>query len=185
MNVDHIEPPDPWDPVKGETARGYEAFRMFLSLGAGRTLKTVTAQTYGIENPSGNSAKYRQVKKWSAQFRWFDRAMAYDLWREGELRRDAIEAERDMRRRHATVASVALQKAAEKLRSLNSETLSAREATALLDTAVRVERLARDVADRQEISGPGGGPISIDVDALERKIASVLGRVDEEVEVDE
>jgi hypothetical protein len=176
-SYDDVELPEPWDPIQDETPAAFAGFTTYLNQGPKRRLRGTAIAHYNLEDCPLTSPKLRQVKTWSAQNRWAERAMAYDLWRENEIRRDAIEAEKDMRRRHASVASVALQKAAEKLRALNPADLSPRDAVTFMDLAVKVERLARDVPDKHEVSGPNGGPIALDVESLEAKIAQALDQL--------
>jgi hypothetical protein len=104
------------------------------------------------------------MKSWSATHNWVARANAYDTYLDEQTRYEQLEAVKDMRRRHAAVASMALAKAAERLRIASSESLSINDASKLLDLAVKIERLARgEASERHELSGLNGGAIAHEV----------------------
>lgn len=59
----------PWTSQPGEPSRAYEAFRVYMLLGPKRTLKIAAAQLGKTESLLTN---------WSAEYKWVDRAVAYD-----------------------------------------------------------------------------------------------------------
>ena len=67
-----------------ETAKSFEAFKIFRDMGAGRTLKKTTQAYYG------SAANLRWVQEWSRKHDWVERVAAYDAYME-MIRRDAVE----------------------------------------------------------------------------------------------
>lgn len=173
----------PWEVQPSETERAYNAFCVYRDLGPRRTLVKTARIYYDLgENADvpGTSPKLRQIKTWSATYGWVGRAHAWDIHVDEEARLDQIEAVKEMRKRHAAVANMTLGKAAERLRTAPTETLSIADAARLLDLAVKVERMARGEPDRvSQVQGPDGSPIQVQVDqttveALEARLTALL-----------
>ncbi len=133
-----------WLKQPGETALSYEAFCKFRDLGPRRSLRQATKAAYDLDElPSNNSSKLWVVKKWSAKFDWVERAWAYDAHIDRMSRIEQVETAKLMVRRHAAVATVAIAKAGERINAINPAQLTPREAAALLDLGVKIERTAR------------------------------------------
>jgi len=84
-----------------------------------------------------------------------------------------------MHERHARVGLLGMNVAVKGLEGLLSKvqsgegTVAPGDLTRLLDTSVKVERLARgESTEGHELSGPGGGPVRLD-------LAETLKRIDE------
>lgn len=155
-----------WEQQPTDTDQSYSAFCVYRDLGVRRSLVEASRKYYdlGDEPIAGTSPKLRQMKSWSATHNWVARANAYDLYLDEQARYEQLEAVKEMRRRHAAVASMALAKAAERLRVASSESLSISDASRLLDLAVKIERLARgEASERHELSGVNGGAITHDI----------------------
>lgn len=60
----------PWDQRDGEEDKSYTAFLAYVQLGYRRSLSKLAKQL-GYDNPG-------QLKHWSAEFAWVERAAAYD-----------------------------------------------------------------------------------------------------------
>ena len=177
------EEQQPWEVQPNETPRAFSAFIVYRDIGARRSLRKAARIFYEIpetEEMPFTSPKLRQFKTWSANFGWVGRGHAWDVHLDEETRYDNIVAVKEMRKRHATVANMAIAKSAERLRVLQSAELSIGDATRLFDLAVKVERLSRGEPDRiGQISGIDGAPISvsvdkISVDALEARLKALL-----------
>ncbi|MEJ7873282.1 MAG: hypothetical protein WKF67_13570 [Rubrobacteraceae bacterium] len=62
---------------QGESDRAFQAYKTFRDLGPGRTLAAAADLYYG-RYPSGTKQAPGQIKKWSSQFDWPDRARQRD-----------------------------------------------------------------------------------------------------------
>jgi hypothetical protein len=67
----------PWDRLPEETTRAFEAFRVYLRLGASRSLAATQAAIRG-ERAGNARARSGTYGVWSRRFRWVARADAYD-----------------------------------------------------------------------------------------------------------
>jgi hypothetical protein len=148
----------PWDRQDGESARAYAAFVAYRDMGPARSLRKLAVTD--VET----SSNVRQLARWSAQWDWPDRAVAYDGHQDREHRLEQAEARKRMLRTHAAVASAGVARAAERIRNLDPNTLSPREAVALFEVSVRIERLSRGQTDGGDVESlttirpvPSGG----------------------------
>jgi len=105
----------PWERQEGETAKGFEAFELFRRLGPDRTVQAAWEQyffrpgTRRERGTKGVSPAPGYFKRWSARWRWHERAVAWDeevaaLARDRELdcalRARVAEQEEEQRQRH-------------------------------------------------------------------------------------
>ena len=144
-----------WLQQDDETNASYAAFCIYRDMGVRRSLRQ-TCQTYYelADLPARTDGKVTQISSWSQKYDWVERAWAYTAHLDRMARIEATEAAKQMGRRHAAIASVAIAKAAERINAIEASKLSTREAVVLLDLGVKVERMARgqsaeddDVAD--------------------------------------
>jgi hypothetical protein len=153
MKPAQLDATQPWDRRPSETPRAYNAFTQFRDLGQRRTLRDLCTTT-GLSSTS--------VRTWQHSHDWIDRARAYDAWLDREATLDQVQHVKDMRRRHAVLGQLAVQKAGEKIRAIDAMKLTVREAAVLLEMGVKIERLARgeasDVVD-VGVRGPSGQDI--------------------------
>jgi len=129
---------NPWDRRDSETSKSYDAFQRYLALGPTRSYVKIVEQ---YERPA---SYHRQIERWSSENDWVDRALAYDehLWEQD--RQEQIEEVRLMRRRHNLLAVTAIEKAAERIKNIEPERLSVKDAIALAELGTRLERATRD-----------------------------------------
>jgi hypothetical protein len=171
-----------WEKAPNETGPAFAAFVAYRDLGVRRSIKKAVPLVYPEEALpiTEDNAKVRTMKKWSSANSWVARANAFDEFVEQETRLDQQESVREMRRRHATVANMAVAKAAERLRTMSPSEMSVSDATRLLDLAVKVERVARGEPNEiRQVSGPDGKALSVgidgaSVDALEARIRALI-----------
>lgn len=135
---------EPWERQPGESTKAYSAFVAYRDIGPRRSYRQIPA-VHGTVSV---------LWRWGDRWKWTARATAWD----DERRRIEQEAARqevdDMRRRHATVANVAIVKAAQRLQTIEPAELSPRDAAALLDLGVKIERLSRgDPTQIHELQG--------------------------------
>lgn len=121
----------PWDQQPSETAKKHGQFVTYRDLGRARTLPRAAEllQRHPVT-----------IRKISAEFRWLERAEAYDrhldklyevMWL--EERRKAAEAD-------AKILGAAIGKVAQRLPSLNAQEMSAGDVIRLMDVAMRHRR---------------------------------------------
>lgn len=128
---------EPWERIKGETENMYASFCVYRDMGPDRSLRSASKK-YGNDGEAG-----RYFERLSARFNWVERARLYDDHLERE-RRKAMEKERlDMDIRHARIGMLGLNKAVEKLREMDANSLTASDVVRLMDISARIERLAR------------------------------------------
>jgi hypothetical protein len=185
---DWDEERQPWDKNPEETGHSYLAFLAYRDLGTSRSLRKAAEIFYEMpEECHPESTKLRQMKTWSSANGWRARTNAWDIHLERINETEDLQAVKDMRRRHAAIATVALAKAAERLRGLDADKLSARDAITFLDYAVKVERLARGEPDHvRSITGPDGAALDIGVtdEMLESRITALLAQEEAQEEAD-
>ena len=157
----------PWDRQLGESSKAYAHFCVYRDAGATRSIRK-------MPSVSGCTSVVRQLNRWSSRWRWVERCQKYDDYLEHERRLQQEKERRAMHERHAKVALLGMNVAVKGLERLLSKVQSGKGAVApgdlarLLDTTVKVERLARgEPTDSHEVMGPGGGPIEI-TDALSK-----------------
>lgn len=148
----------PWERLHDESAKAFQAFALYRDLGPReRSLRRVAAEL-------GRDRSL--IERWSVRHRWQDRVAAYDA---EEDRRKLARRWKDieeMSERHAKLALAVQAKLARRLENLDPMELAPRDLVQLLDTAVRVERLAFGVGTehlRHEVAGPGGLPVQLEV----------------------
>lgn len=135
----------PWQRQPKETAKSWEAFRLYRDMGEGRTLAKVAAQL-------GKSEAI--VSRWSGNHGWVARAAAWDDHVDEQRRDVAVREARKMAERHALISQGITRKVADWLQGLSKEDVekwSVRDASRALEIAVKIERLSRgEATDRTE-----------------------------------
>jgi hypothetical protein len=82
-----------WDnPIANETDKAFEWFCRYRDYGADRSLDKVR-EKYGKKK-----AYVGQLEKWSRNFSWVSRALAYDVYRQKELQSENLEIEKERKR---------------------------------------------------------------------------------------
>ena len=153
-----------WERLTGESAKGYAHFVLYRDMGSERSLRKVA-------EGGDNTAKIRQLEKWSVKWRWVERAQAYDDEMDRQLRAKKEKAREEMAERHAKVALLGMNVAVKGLENLLTKvqtgegTVAAGDLVRLMDTSVKIERLARNQpTDIRESIGSGGGPLRVRVE---------------------
>lgn len=133
----------PWERQEGETPRSFEAFCVYRDMGLDRSHEKVG------ERLSKSTAL---ISRWSSKHDWVKRVTAWDD-EQDRKEREAAEKQRlkdikDMRKRHADLATAMLVKSARALQRLPEDEIKAGDISRMVDTASRLERLSRgDVGD--------------------------------------
>ena len=79
------ETPRPWDRLDNETAKAFDAFRAYLSLGARRSVREAARQHHATATSTGEiSGRQRTTVRtwigWSSRHGWVRRADSRDAW---------------------------------------------------------------------------------------------------------
>jgi hypothetical protein len=157
-----------WEQQPGESSRAFGAFCVYRDLGPRRSLRAAAAAFYG----RSAAALERQLDKWSAAFRWVERASAWDRHLDAEACQAQEQARREMVERHVREARALQGKALERLRALAPEELGPAELLRYIVEAAKLERLALgepDTVQRHELTGRGGGALHF---TLEEAVAA-------------
>lgn len=143
---------NPWDRTDAESTQAWEAFRYFRDMGSARTLVAVWKDFELNEDT---------VARWSARHTWRMRATAWDIHLD-QIAQKEFEAEAEtMGRRQAKIgmslqsvggARIAQFAENEQLR----ESLTARDAVAIIQAGVNIERDARASSKGNTNTGGGG-----------------------------
>jgi chromatin segregation and condensation protein Rec8/ScpA/Scc1 (kleisin family) len=156
-----------WDRQLGESSKAYAHFCLYRDMGKERSLRKLATD-------ARTTSLLRQLQHWSSRWKWVERCQKYDDYLEYQDRLQQEKERRDMRKRHAKIALLGENIVVKGLENLLGKVQSGDQAVApadltrLLDTSVKVERLARgESTENHEVSGPGGGPIEI-TDALSK-----------------
>lgn len=129
----------PWERQPGETIKAFEAFSVYRDLGVNRS----------IEKAGKALGKSRvTLEPWSAKFLWVKRAAAWDAEQDRVARQAQLDEIKKMRKRHASLASAMLVKAAKALQRIPEDEIKAGDVSRMVETAAKLERISRgDVGD--------------------------------------
>jgi hypothetical protein len=148
--VDETEAP--WTRRPGESASAYAAFATYRDMGTSRSTAKVARQL-------GKSKTL--CDRWSAAHAWVARAEACDAHLDHLHREAHRRAVEEMAERHARIAMAAQTKIMQRLQALAPEELSPRTLIEWLRVVTEVERRARGVPEKHEVTGPAGGPVEV------------------------
>jgi hypothetical protein len=135
-----------WDRIGGESSRAFELFAYYRDEGLNRSLRK-TAEAFNVST--------RLLEKMSSRHSWQMRVRAWDREQDRQRQLDNRVAQRVMADRHAALATLAQQKALERLQALKPNELTPTEAMRLLEMGVRIERLSRGVPTEHVASSEG------------------------------
>ena len=68
-----------WHKQNGETEKAFAAFKLYLGLGSGRTIRAAYQKCNGVKSEA-NAAGY--FSTWASENEWTTRAHAFDTWRD-------------------------------------------------------------------------------------------------------
>lgn len=140
----------PWLQVEEETDTAYAAFCVYRDEGPRRSLRQTTRDYYHLDDlpdiSGPHAGKRSHIEKLSALNDWRARVVSYDHHLDRMNRIEHMDEVREMARRHAAVANVAIARGTERLRSMAASELTAREAIVLIVEGVKIERLTRGQA---------------------------------------
>lgn len=141
----------PWERQKGESAQAYEAFSIYLGMGAERSLSAVAKQL---------SKSLPLIKRWSREKEWQERIRAYDNDIEKQARKKVIADRKAMTERHIGIAMQLQKKALEALGSLSVEDMTPKDIKEYIKMATDLERLNRTL-EEESAAAKDDGPAQL------------------------
>ena len=133
----------PWERQKGESAQAFEAFFLYLEMGADRSIRAVAQEC---------TKSVSLIRRWSSTYHWVERCRAWDNHIQYEAKKAAITEVRNMTKRHVTMAQQIQNAAMRALKELGS---NPKNFAAIVKLATELERQnleAQVTAASEEIS---------------------------------
>lgn len=121
----------PWERQKGESAQAFEAFFLYLEMGAGRSIRAVSQEL-------GKSKTL--IDRWSRTHNWVERCRAWDNHIQHEAKKAAITEVRNMTKRHVTMAQQIQNAAMLALKEMGSDMVNPKNFAAIVKLATELER---------------------------------------------
>ncbi len=121
----------PWDRQKGESARAFEAFLVYLQMGPERSVRAVAQKL---------SKSYTLAGRWSSTYHWVERCRAWDNYLQQEAKKAAAAAVRNMNRRHAQMAAAIQGTAMQALQERGADMVNPNNFAAIVKLAAELER---------------------------------------------
>jgi hypothetical protein len=125
---------DAWEQQPGESSRDYGLFLMFRDYGRIRTIAQIAAMSPILSFPS--IARIARFKRWT------ERAGLWDAEQDRITSIRLMDAREEMARRHVKAAGALMNKALERLATLNPKDISPHALILMIDTAAKIERAA-------------------------------------------
>ena len=124
----------PWERQDGETAKQFEAFRIYRDLGEERSL---------LKTGEALGKRKALMERWGSANNWVERALAWDCEKDRIARNEQIKDVKKMRSRHATVGQAMIATGAKALKELKPESLNAQDIARLIAEGSKLERISR------------------------------------------
>lgn len=121
----------PWERQKGESAQAFEAFFLYLEMGADRSIRAVSQEL-------GKSKTL--IDRWSRTHNWVERCRAWDNHIQHEAKKAAITEVRNMTKRHVTMAQQIQNAAMLALKEMGSDMVNPKNFAAIVKLATELER---------------------------------------------
>ena len=121
----------PWERQKGESAQAFEAFSLYLEMGADRSIRAVSQEL-------GKSKTL--IDRWSRTHNWVERCRAWDNHIQHEAKKAAITEVRNMTKRHVTMAQQIQNAAMLALKEMGSDMVNPKNFAAIVKLATELER---------------------------------------------
>lgn len=121
----------PWERQKGESAQAFEAFFLYLEMGADRSIRAVSQEL-------GKSKTL--IDRWSRTHNWVERCRAWDNHIQHEAKKATITEVRNMTKRHVTMAQQIQNAAMLALKEMGSDMVNPKNFAAIVKLATELER---------------------------------------------
>ena len=124
----------PWERQDGETPKQFEAFVVYRDLGEERSLSQVAQKL--------NKSK-QLLGRWSSANNWVERCAEWDREQDRIARQEQIKSIKEMRKRHANIATAMLVKSAQALKKIPLEEIKPNDISRMVEVGSKLERLSR------------------------------------------
>jgi hypothetical protein len=121
----------PWEQQSKESAQAYEAFALYRSQGAQRSLRKVAHKL---------DKSFQIMSRWSRRHKWVNRVRAYDESIGKEVIADEKDAVLRMNKRHMVESQKLQQLVLQRIGRIRPEALTPSDIARWLDIAVKIER---------------------------------------------
>ena len=165
--------PQPWERQPGETSKAYAAFCRYRKLPPEKRSLALVIPARQNGGKVGKKPAH-SVQEWSRTFDWVARAAAYDDHLDALVRAKLEHQRLEMAERQAAVARAMLDKAKQRIESIDLSSLLPQDVARWVDVATKTERLALgEPTDnvREEVHG------SIDLGVVEQYTAEELQEI--------
>lgn len=126
---------EPWERMPGETALQYKYFETYLNINPVERTVRAAAKIWGKSKDT--------LEKYCTDNNWVERAAAWDDEQAKIARAEQQKEIAEMRQRQARIAKKALDKVEQFIDKLNISDINASNASKLMDSASKLERIAR------------------------------------------
>ncbi|MET8609789.1 hypothetical protein [Streptomyces misionensis] len=153
---------DPWERQPGETPKRHSRFLAFRDLGLTRTLAKASDQL---------ALSYSHVRALAAEFRWQDRAAAWDAHQQRQYTAELEEERRRAAREDVKVLRIMTGMIGQALPHVQQQAadMTLAEFTRFVDTTMKWKRtLFGDPTETIAVTGPGGDPLTVQVQEFEK-----------------
>jgi hypothetical protein len=157
----------PWLRIDGETAKAFEAFKVYRDLGPTRSIAKA-AQKLGKAAVT--------LHAWSSRNDWVIRADAWDREDDRLFLVEVAEQKKSVARRHVNIAQMAQTKIIQRLQALDPDDLTPSQLIRWLEVTAKIERAALGVSDHLDVISHD--TLTADVDALSpEEVAAELAMI--------
>ncbi|MEU5497957.1 hypothetical protein [Streptomyces griseofuscus] len=153
---------DPWERQPGETPKRHSRFLVFRDLGLTRTLAKASDQL---------ALSYSHVRALAAQYRWQDRAAAWDAHQQQQYTAEMEEERRKSARDDAKILRIMTGMVGQALPHIQQQvgSMTVMEFTRFVETTMRLRRnLFGDPTETIAVTGPGGDPLTVQVEEFQK-----------------
>lgn len=133
----------PWDRQKGESARAFEAFLVYLQMGPERSVRAVAQKL---------SKSYTLAGRWSSTYHWVERCRAWDNYLQREAKKAAVAEIRKMNQRHISMAQQIQDAVLQALIDLGSDIVTPQNFAAVVKLSTDLERQSMEAEAKETIS---------------------------------
>lgn len=121
----------PWEQQQGESAKAFEAFKVYLDMGSDRSIRAVGEKL---------SKSSTLMARWSSTHGWVERVAAYDADLRRQAHDQAVKSARKMSERHIKLALQLQETAIKALSKMKPEDLDPKNLIAFVREATKLER---------------------------------------------
>ena len=133
----------PWERLNNEPQRAFIAFTIYRDAGPDRSIRDTARK---LKDQGFKRVKpYASCRLWATEFRWDERVAAWIDHLDREKCKGKIDEIRTATERQIKIAELLQMKAIKKLQSIDPDELTAREALVLVESGIRIERIARQM----------------------------------------